>query len=102
VINAKPFLLLWLQTILALRDPSATKSLRKISPAQGWHLYIRPCDNDTRDTWDEHTWNTCDARIQNKRTAKELQASGWLPTKEIAAAWRDFVRQPEHPVTSPP
>ena len=104
IINTKRILLIWLEQILKLRRPAPTKPLRKIDASRGWLGLIRICPTDVHDGWGSKTWNVCGASILRAGHAapSDQIASGWFPSRQVAAAWLEFIQQPEHPVTSLP
>lgn len=104
IINTKPLLLLWLEQIIKLRRPSSSNPLHKIDDSHGWLGFIRTCPSDVRDDWGSATWNVCDASIRPAGYAPpgDQIAAGWFPSHQVAAAWLEFIKQPEHPVTSLP
>jgi hypothetical protein len=104
IINTKSLILAWLDQIIALRQPSSTKPLRKIDDNLGWVGYIRACLSDVHDTWGAPTWNVCDASIQPAGRAGPagLELAGWLPSRRLANDWLAFIKQPTHPTTSLP
>jgi len=104
IINAKPFLLHWLDYVLKQRRPSATIPLRPVPQTGGWQAFIRTCPADVHDDWGGVVWNVCDATIQKARQPPPAQMipAGWLPTRRLAAEWLAFIKQPTHPTTSLP
>lgn len=104
IINTKVLLLLWLEKIIELRNPSPTRPLRRIETNTGWLGFIRTCPSTVRDTWEIPTWDVCDARIVpvgHADPADQVPA-GWFPSRRVAMAWLAFIKQPAHPVTSMP
>jgi hypothetical protein len=104
IINAKPFILAWLDEIISLRRPSPTKPLRKIDDHRGWAGFVRACPTEIRDSWGTATWDVCDASMQPLHQAAPAGKipAGWFPSRRLAAEWLDFIMQSEHPVTSMP
>jgi dienelactone hydrolase len=104
IINAKSLILAWLDQIIRLRQPSPSKPLRNIDATRGWAGYIRTCSSSVRDGWGTATWDVCAASIQpvGRDNPKDMIPSGWLPSRDLAAAWLAFVKQAEHPTDSLP
>jgi hypothetical protein len=104
VINAKSLILGWLDQIIELRQPSATKPLRAIDDRRGWVGYIRTCPSDVRDGWGTPTWDACDASIQQIGLAArpDRLPAGWFPSQRVATEWLSFIKRPRHAVTSLP
>ena len=104
IINTKALVLAWLDAIIKLRQPSATKPLRKMDESGGWAGYFRGCTSDVHDDWGNPTWDVCDASIQPIAHAApaDMIAAGWLPTHRFATQWLAFIKRPTHPTTSLP
>jgi dienelactone hydrolase len=55
------------------------------------------------DEWNAPNWTATSAFVRSRRTpAPGTVAAGWMPTRRFADAWRAFVSQPAHPITSMP
>jgi len=104
VINAKSLIVHWLDEIIKLREPSATKPLRDIDQHGGWLGYVGNCSTKVIDGWGDATWNACGAVIKSegKEPPRQSLPAGWFPNKQVANEWLEFVKQPYHPVTSLP
>jgi len=104
VINAKTFVLNWLNGIMKLRKPTPMKPLRRINDDGGWVGFIGPCETVKRDHWGEPLWNVCNATIQplHRPAPSHQLASGWFPDRKLALDWLSFIQQKEHPANSFP
>jgi hypothetical protein len=104
IINTKPLLLMWLDEVIKLRRPSPTKPLHRIDGNRGWLGFIHTCPSDIHDDWGTATWDVCAASIQpvGYTPPSDQIAAGWFPSQKVAKAWLEFIKQPEHPVTSLP
>jgi hypothetical protein len=104
IINAKSLILGWLERIIRVREPLATKPLRAIGDRGGWAGYIRTCPADVHDGWGLPTWDACDASIQPMGHAAptEMIPAGWLPSQQFATEWLAFIKEPTHPTDSLP
>jgi dienelactone hydrolase len=104
IINTKRVLLLWLEEIIKLRQPSSSKHLHRVDDRRGWLGFIRTCPSDVHDDWGGNTWNACDASIRQagQLPPNDLIPAGWFPSRQVAQEWLEFIKQPEHPVTSMP
>jgi hypothetical protein len=105
IINAKSFVLRWLNEMITLRDPSPTKPLRELDQAQGWAGYIKSCSSDISDSWGGKTWNVCSASVQlstKQPKPNDEMYAGWFPTRELANEWLTFIQAPAHNTSSLP
>src|SRR5258706_10185230 len=99
IINAKALILAWLEEIIKLRQPSATKPLRKVDDSKGWSGFIRTCAADIHDDWGSSTWDVCGASIQpvGRAAPSDKIPAGWLPSRRVAMEWLEFTKLPVHP-----
>jgi len=104
IINAKALILAWLEEVIKMRQPSATKPLRKVDDSKGWSGFIRTCPSDVHDDWGSSTWDVCGASIQpvGRAAPSDKIPAGWLPSRRVAMEWLEFIKQPTHPTTSLP
>jgi len=104
VINAKLFVLSWLEEIIKLRKPTPMKPLRRIDNLRGWAGFVCPCDSTNRDHWGEPVWNVCGAAIRplNRPAPSNQLVSGWFPDRKLAIDWLNYTQQSEHPANSFP
>lgn len=104
IINVKPLILAWLERIIQLRVPSASKPLREIGERGGWAGYIRTCPAEVHDSWGLPTWNACGASIQriDHAAPTEMVPAGWLPSQPIAVEWLALIKASSHPTDSLP
>jgi hypothetical protein len=110
IINAKALVLQWLDAVV--RGPTRRT---------GWYGFIRTAPSDsedcpnprpalvppschsTKDTWGGANWSVSGATVERRPNVPAgMMPAGWLPTRAFAQAWRSFVSQPEHPITSLP
>ena len=103
IINAKSLILAWVGQMIELRQPYASKPLRKIRK-RGWAGYIRTCPAEVHDGWGLPTWDACDASIQRAGHAapNAMIPSAWFPSQRVAGAWLAFIKAPTHPTDSLP
>ncbi len=104
IINAKPLLLAWLEQIIRMRRPSPTNPLHTIKESRGWIGFIRTCGSDVRDNWGGVIWDACDASIYPAGHAAppDEVPAGWFPSRGVARQWLEFIKLPDHPLTSRP
>jgi dienelactone hydrolase len=104
IVNTKPLMLVWLNEILELRQPSSAYPLHSVDVSRGWNGYIRTCSSDVHDSWGTAAWNVCEARISKSGNSapRGMIAAGWLPSHRVAKIWLDFIQQPAHSIASQP
>jgi hypothetical protein len=104
IINAKSLMLVWLDEIIKMRQPSPTKPLHTVDDSRGWMGFIRTCPSDVHDDWGAPTWDARDASIQpvGHAAPRSKIPAGWLPSFRVATEWLEFIKQPTHPTTSLP
>jgi hypothetical protein len=103
VINVKPLILEWLDSVIRLRKPEPDRQLRPVT-REGWMGMIRRCENVSHDHWGEPLWNVCDAYVQSAghSARKDFQVAGWLPTRKFARDWLTYIQQQDHSANSFP
>jgi len=103
-IDAKPFILDWLQEVIRARNPNPKEALSPMNSNHGWYGSIRPCEPVYNDHWGLPLWNVCDAHVE--RVEKDLPSqempSGFFPTESLATEWLTYVKQQDHPRNSFP
>lgn len=104
IIDAKLFMLDWLQEVIRIRQPDPVRPLSPMNSISGWYGSIRPCDAAYKDHWALPLWNVCDAHIAPTETALpsgEMPA-GYFPTETLAREWMTYSKQQDHPKNSFP
>lgn len=123
IMNAKPLLLEWLDTVVtqnATRTPASPKET--LSARRGWYGFIETTPTEAsdcpqqvsppprptwcrspKDIWGGANWSVTKATIARRpNPPRGMMPAGWLPSEAFAKQWTAFVTQPEHPVTMPP
>lgn len=110
--NVRPLVLQWLQAVVVdgahgergmygfvKQGPSSTVDCKEPFPSPANAIWCR----GGHDEWNEPNWSVVAASVRERREAPPgMIPSGWMPTRRFANAWRAFVTQSEHPVTSLP
>jgi dienelactone hydrolase len=104
VIDAKAFVLDWLDEMIELRTTASSEALRNINASKGWVGFVRRCDTGKRDHWGDALWNVCSAIVLAEDSAAPPQVlpSGWFPTRKLADRWLAYAQQKTHPADSFP
>ena len=104
VVNARDLILIWLDAVLKKRLEPANGDLAPLNKKSGYYAFIQISTTGARDTWNLFTSNAVKPsfeRIRKKHPHNE-QPAGWLPSKQVAEEWRNFVAQQSHPGASMP
>lgn len=108
--NVRSLILEWLQAVVVngvrvdrgvygfiSRGPSGTVDCQEPFPSATNAIWCR----GGHDEWNEPNWSVAAASLRQTRDVPEgMLPSGWLPTRHFADAWRAFVTQPAHPISS--
>jgi len=111
VINVKALVLNWLEAVVGQRAtrPSGSYGFIKTQPTE-----IRECPEPyppatpiwcrgAKDTWGGANWFVTAAKVERHPMPPEgMITAGWLPNRQFARQWLEFVTKPEHPVASLP
>ena len=128
-INAKPLVLAWLGAWLDASRPRVPADARQPSSASelaftrrgGSYGFIQtmesgiencpakgptprpPSCQSTRDNWDGTNWKVRSATIDRRASPpRDMQPSGWFPSRSVAREWLTLATVPQHPITSLP
>ena len=99
--NARDFIIHWLEAVLKQRQvPSSTKALRDMNSRNGWLVFVKTRETDTKDSFGLNTFEVVEAEIQplHQAVPQKWKAAGWLPSHALALQWLSFVRQKQHPI----
>lgn len=113
VINIKPLILEWLDSIVVQQNKKggSTSSYGFIRTApetkEGCKNLFPPAVpiwcHGTKDAWGGENWSVTAAAVERRQPGTDgMKPAGWLATPRFAKLWLSFIRQAEHPVTSLP